>query len=254
MYFMYIDQSGDPGNLIIEKGKENSKHYILAGLIVPVTDWNTCFERIKKLRRELKNLYGLPVREEIHANELIRIQKKKPYRKIVKRKRIALLKHFVSSIPNIFSKGKIVTICFEKDKISPIGFKNYEEMAWNRLLQRYDNYLKNEKMYGIVISDQTDERLVRGLLRKMKVFNPIPSKFGGSYQALTDSIVEDPFMRDSQHSYFIQVVDAIAYSLYRKEYPKGSLKKYNLQNLFKMLEPILLKEASSNDEYGVVRK
>jgi hypothetical protein len=38
------------------------------------------------------------------------------------------------------------------------------------------------------------------------------------------------------------------------EYPKGSLKKYGLQHYFKMLEPLLLKQASRNDEFGIVRK
>jgi hypothetical protein len=40
----------------------------------------------------------------------------------------------------------------------------------------------------------------------------------------------------------------------KKEYPKGSLKKFGLQHYFKMLEPLLLKEASRTDEFGIVRK
>jgi hypothetical protein len=38
------------------------------------------------------------------------------------------------------------------------------------------------------------------------------------------------------------------------EYPKGSLKKFGLEHQFKKLEPILLKQASKNDEFGIVRK
>ncbi len=78
--------------------------------------------------------------------------------------------------------------------------------------------------------------------------------FGGSYQATVENIIEDSFMRDSKHSYIVQVADMITHLLYRKEYPKGSLKKFGLQYYFDKLEPILLKEASRSDSFGIVRK
>jgi hypothetical protein len=67
------------------------------------------------------------------------------------------------------------------------------------------------------------------------------------------NILEDPFSRSSHHSYFIQTTDVISHLLYRKEYPKGSLKKYNLDKVFELLEPILIKKASKNDPLGIVR-
>jgi len=36
----------------------------------------------------------------------------------------------------------------------------------------------------------------------------------------------------SKSSYFIQTVDVIAFLLYKKMYPKGAAKKYNLDVLF----------------------
>ncbi len=85
-------------------------------------------------------------------------------------------------------------------------------------------------------------------------YNPVPSHYGGAHNVPTVNIIEDPFFRDSKHSYFIQAVDTITHVLYRKEYPKGSLKKYNVHKYFNLLESILLREASSNDELGVVCK
>jgi len=49
-------------------------------------------------------------------------------------------------------------------------------------------------------------------------------------------------------------VDVIAHVLYRKEYPKGSLKKFGLEHFFDILEPVLLKEAAKGDDFGIVRK
>lgn len=192
---MYIDESGDPGTLSTITGSENSRHFILTGLIVSINDWNTSFLRLKDLRRQFKLVYKLPIRTEIHAVELIRINKLIEYRKILKRDRINILKHFVTTIPHIFSNSKIINICFDKASIDCGNFANYSEMAWNRLLQRYDNFLKHVQSQGIVISDTTDEPLTRRLLRKMRTFNPMPSHYGGYYQAITDNIIEDPFLK-----------------------------------------------------------
>ena len=88
----------------------------------------------------------------------------------------------------------------------------------------------------------------------MRVYNPIPSHFTEYYNAPTDNIIEDSFMRNSKNSYFIQTVDAIAHCLYRREKPRSSLKKYGVDTFFNYIEPILLKEASKNDDYGIVRR
>jgi len=252
MYIMYVDESGDPGEFTNPK-TGNSQHYILSGLIVSADDWNNCLDRMKIFRRMLKDNLGLPVRVEIHASELIRINKIDAYRKIRKINRLKILELFTREIPNIFNLSKVINVCFDKVKLT--GYKSFKEAAWARLIQRYDNYLKKSgSAKGIVIADGIEDNEVRALLRKMRVYNPIPSKFGGHYNSPTNHIVEDLFHRDSAHSYFVQAADAIAHTLYRCEYPKGSLKKYNVDQLFYNLEPLLLKEASEGDKMGIVRK
>lgn len=221
---------------------------------MPLVEWNTSFERLKNLRLAIKEQFHLPIREEIHAVELVRIHKIAAYRNIKKRHRLQLLESFISALPNVFTKSKVINICLDKTKTDCDGFQDYSEKAWNRLIQRFDNFLKHEKAQGIIISDTTNEPKTRKLLRRMRAFNPVPSRYGGTRQAVTDSIIEDPFMRNSQHSYFIQCVDVISHCLYRKEYPKASLKKYNLHKLFNYVEPILLIEASRDDPLGIVRK
>lgn len=253
MFIMYVDESGDPG--AYRRGiSGNSPHFILSGLIVPVEDWNNCMERLKTFRRYLKDTYGLPVREEIHASELIRVDKILAYRKITKRRRLELLKEFVREIPNIFNQSKIINVCLDKE-IHGNG-RNYKADAWSRLIQRFDTFLKkNQSDFGVIVADGIEDLEVRGLLRKMRVYNPVPSKFGGAPRQMpTSNIIEDVFNRDSRHSYFIQAVDAVVHILYRREYPKSSLKKYNLDKSFLDLDSILLKAASTTDDYGIVRK
>lgn len=249
MYLMYVDESGDPG--IHEYG---SKHYILSGLVVSQSDWLTFLNRLKAFRKSIKEKYGLNQRTEIHASELIRINKIQEYRKIHKTERINILKDYCSQIPVIFDTGKIINVCLIKGDYK--SSSEIQSTAWNRLVQRYDTFLKKDvKDKGIIISDDTNSIEIIELMRKMRIYNPVTSHYSSaSYNAPTDSIIEDLFQRSSHNSYFIQTADVIAHLLYRKEYPKGSLKKYGLHKEFDRLIPVLLKEASKNDELGIVRK
>lgn len=250
MYLMYVDESGDPGKY---SGK-NSRHYILSGLIIPENNWKETLERIKQFRKYLKETYGFKYRLELHSSELIRINKIKDYRQISKKKRIEIYKQHIQNMPSIFSTGKIINICFDKKEESNLN--EFQTVCWNRLINRYDAFLKkSNNSKGIIVCDDSDEPLLRNLMRKMRIYNPIPSHYGNSYyQSPINNILEDIFHRDSRHSYFIQAVDAIAHVLYRREYPKGSLKKHGIERWFNFLEPLLIKEASNSDELGIVRK
>ncbi|RNI28190.1 DUF3800 domain-containing protein [Rufibacter immobilis] len=250
MYLMYVDESGDAG---VFTGN-NSPHYILSGIIIHVDDWKDSLERIIKYRKMLRDTVGLQTRVELHCSELIRIQKIEEYKAIPKFTRLALITSFVGEMPALFSKGKILNICLRKEALPHCT--DFQTLAWSRLIQRYDTYLKKaDNSKGIIISDDTGEAIIRSLLRKMRVYNPVASHFNASYHnPVIDNIIEDVFYRDSAHSHIIQAADFVAHTLYRKEYPKGSLKKYGLDRAFNLLEPILLKQASTADPLGIVRR
>jgi hypothetical protein len=247
MHILYVDESGDPGD-----NPYGSPFYILSGIVISQDEWQKYLERLKTFRQSLKTRYGLLIREEMHATELIRINKLKAYKKIRKSDRIQILREYCQQIPLIFDTAKIINVCLTK---ADHKGHDVQLVAWNRLIQRFDTYLKKGvKDKGIIISDDTDGKKVMHLLRKMRIYNPVPSHYGSPYNAPTDSIIEDILQRSSNHSYFIQTADVIAHLLYRKEYPKGSLKKYGLERLFDVLEPVVLKEASKGDPLGIVRK
>lgn len=245
---MYVDESGDPG---VSAG--GSKHFILSGLILHQDEWDKYLQRLKSFRKAIKTTYDLNQRTEIHAAELVRPKKLEEYKKITKTNRIKILTDYSNQIPVIFNDAFILNICIDKGNY-PIGSSVFE-LGWKRLLQRYDTFLKKDaKDKGIVISDATDSLKLMHIHRKMRVYNPIPSLYTGFRNLPTDNIIEDILPGLSHHSYFIQTVDVLAYILYNREYPKTSLKKFNMDRLFDNVEPILLKKASSNDPMGIVRQ
>ncbi|NJK94831.1 MAG: DUF3800 domain-containing protein [Bacteroidales bacterium] len=132
---MYVDESGDPG-----KHEYGSPHFILSGLIVSHNDWFGCLQKLKAFRKSIKEKYGLNQRTEIHANELIRINKNSEYQKIHKTQRINILKDYCSQNPVLFDSGKILNICIKKEDYPDSS--EIQKVAWNRLIQRFDIYLK----------------------------------------------------------------------------------------------------------------
>ena len=77
------------------------------------------------------------------------------------------------------------------------------------------------------------------------MYNPIPSHYGGYYQSPLVKIVEDPFSRHSQDSYFVQLADISAYlaRLRHDHTPKQA--KWGIHKLYKRIKPRYILEASN---------
>jgi len=113
---------------------------------------------------------------------------------------------------------------------------------------------------SILIIDEGYQPEYTRLTRKLHVFNPIPSSRGGWSDTGTptknipiDRIIEDPFFKSSDQSYFIQLADFCSYSLLRRENPLASKTKYGLDRAFTGLTPILVSQASRHDPEGIIR-
>jgi len=89
-------------------------------------------------------------------------------------------------------------------------------------------------------------------MRKLRVYNPVPSQFGGGSRNIPmRTLIEDPVPRDTYHAQFIQLCDYLAYSLLRREEPNP---KYpGLSDVFQITQPIALRDASPKDPDGIVR-
>jgi len=236
MYFLYVDESGDPGRYT----GSNTPHFILSGLIVAEQDWEAGLARMLEFREAVKEATGLDKKIEFHSSELIRPHKLEAYKAIHKSVRVKLLKSFISQLSAFFPSGRVLSVCFDKQQLATES--NYQELAWRRLLRGFDGFLGQQGQLGIVVSDDTNEAALRVLFRAMRKESP----------PIT-SILEDVICRQSIHSYYVQAVDAIAFCLYQQEYGRGSTRKFDLHQLFKTLDGLLLKEAAPLDPQGIIR-
>ena len=249
MYLMYVDESGDTGLV----GSPTNR-FVLSGLVIHESRWREFTTRIADFRRTMKSVYGLPVRVEIHASEFIRSP---PIAGMPRHIRLAILRNFLDELARM-DFISITNVVVQKAG-KPTGYDVFDH-AWQALFQRFENTLKNGNFpgkarndFGMVLTDATDGKRLTRMVRKMSVFNYVPSQFStGSRNLPILRVIEDPVSKDSRDSYFIQAVDVCAYFVMQRANPNAYIKRAGAQRYFERLLPVLNKKASAANTFGVV--
>ena len=251
MYLFYVDESGDAG-----LSRSPTDYYALSGLVMHELRWHQILEETINFRRSLRERYGLKLREEIHAADFI--HSAGPLNRIPKSLRLRLLRDVLDFQAQLSDINIINVVVDESGK--PAG-TDVVDIAWTTLIQRFHNTIsqrnfpgpQNPQDFGIIIADQTDVRKLMTILRRMRRFNPFPSRIQiGSRNILIDTIVEDVVHRDSLHSYFIQMVDVNVYFLMQKQKACAYVKRQGAKNYLDRLDPVLCKKASNANKWGIV--
>lgn len=141
--------------------------------------------------------------------------------------------------------------------VADIG-PNLSDQKRHQLELRLNHY----RPVALIFADQGREREITRSLRKMSVFNPIPSRMGDwgdgakTKNIPVQRVIEDPVFKKSHQSYLLQLADVVAYSLLKREVaPTPHVKRYDIHKMFeKHLHGVCWKDASPKDPLGIVRK
>jgi len=246
MYISYVDESGDDGHNVAI-----TRYFTLSGIILADSNWKIFLEKMKAFRQGLKRDFGLTLKADLRATDLWR--NGGDFRKLnlsyADRTRIF---RRTAEFLRYSQEVAILTVSIDKGSPQLPSTSRISEIAWTMFLQRYENWLLEKQELGIVVNDEGHDKMVRQLSRKMRMYNPIPSHYGGYYQAPVVKIIEDPFSRHSQYSYFVQLADISAYlaRLWHDHTPRHV--KYGVHKLYKRIKPRYILEASRKDNYGFV--
>lgn len=238
MHLVYIDDSQD------------EQLCIFSALAIPAEQWQEAFAQVRQFRRHLKQSDGIYVYKELHAWEFVSGRGQIADRVVPKGRRCQLFKEALQTVAGL-PGVRLFNAVFPTKQ---------DERAFERLLNRINRTMMNWDSRAILICDTGKESAYTRLCRKMHVYNPIPSKQSTWQDTGTvtknipiERIIEDPFFKRSDQSYFIQLVDFCAYALLRRERPIPSKTKYGLDRAFELLTPILVLEASTRDPDGIIR-
>jgi hypothetical protein len=246
---------------------------------------------VREHRVKLKRDYGVKLSHELHSYKLVRGKGRSfATRELGKWERSQVflsLLHLVASLPH----AMLFNVALDKS-----SFSDPQMTAWDRLVNRLERTLlqfekieipRRQQMVsfverhlpaedanaiksrllayaarGIIIADQGRELEINRAIRKMRRFNPIPSQYG-TWDGLSRTkniavqrVIEDPIFRESHRSYFVQLADAVAYALLKREVPPTPhIAKYGIDKMFEtVLGNICYKKASPRDPLGIVRQ
>jgi len=249
MYLMYVDESGDTGLV-----NSPTRYFVLSGMVVHESDWRQLLQALIAFRRTMKAVYGLPMRDEIHAAPFIRGK----VRNIARHDRLAILRNCIDELAK-FPYVSLTNVLIDKQGKQP-GYDVFGN-AWKLLFQRFENTLKYGNFpkgchqdHGLVVTDATSGNKLTRLVRRMAVHNPIPNDGGLGYRNIPIlRVIEDPHGKDSAESLPVQMVDVAAYFLLQRYAPNGYIKRQKANRYFDRLLPVLNVRASRFDALGVVR-
>lgn len=278
-WLYYVDESYD------------TDRFCLAAVGLKAGTWRGAFDRVKAYRRQLKDSDGVFLRTEIHARDLVAGRGELGSRVIGKWRRSRIfyeLLELVASLPHVH----LFNICLERsgrrdpqldawdrllNRINRMcEERNRQENArrrgWLRELRsagvapatcdELDRRLLPYSAHAMILADKGRETEIVRLKRRLTVMNYVPSRFGawaGGEDAKNiplTHLVEDALFRDSEHSYFIQLTDCVAFALLKREAtPTPLVKRYAIHRAFDAhLAGVCTLQASPRDPLGIVRK
>lgn len=253
MYLMYVDESGDCGI-----HQSPTKYFVLSALIIHELDWHNILDDLISFRRHLAQTKKLKISDEIHASHFI--NNPKELVRIKRNDRLDILKQCIkwaSERQDI----SIMSVVVDKNNCNTDVF----ETAWDRLIQRFSNTITHRnfpipaesnvstRQTGIVLPDNTDGQKLQKIIRRKRRYNPIPNMQNYGYrELLIDNIIEDPLMKNSSASLYIQMVDVFAYCARQLYEPNNYMRKKGAANFYTRLGNVLNKHVSPRHHLGII--
>lgn len=237
MHLIYIDESND-GN----------KVHIFSALCIHEKKWKQSLSEIRLMRKSLRKDHGIYLDKELHAWKFCAGKGQIANRPISKSQRSEIFNDVLRFMVGVDGFALFNAI------------NANEQYSFERLMNRINRTMKERNSRAILIFDEGKEPEFRRRIRRMSAYNPIPSSIGKwndtgdtTKNIPLEHIIEDPFFKNSEQSYFIQLVDFAAYALLRKERPLQSRTVFGYDKSFEILSPICVKEANRNDPNGIIR-
>ena len=118
----------------IDVGLVNSptRYFVLVGLVLHELRWQQTKDELINFRRDLKQQFGLRLREEIHASHMI--SHPGTLTRIPKHHRLEILRRHADKLA---AMPDLSLVCVMVDKQGKAANYNVFEQAWQTLIQRF---------------------------------------------------------------------------------------------------------------------
>jgi hypothetical protein len=218
MLLAYFDDSGARG------------HYLLAAVVVPDDEWLDLLDAWTDYRRWLRKNFGIRISKgtgrrvpvELHATDFAtgagawyKLPVNAEARLRAFRIGLQLIGRFAQVFAVAWVPSRKITDTYMPFHVSPAID------CWRTALERLATYGGHESERVLTFIDSGYGLQFTRALRKMRRYHRVGSLFGGTLPAAAPMLVDDPIVKDSKESPFIQMADLCAYAAFRELLPKG---------------------------------
>ncbi len=256
----YIDESGD------------ADVFVMTAVSIPFLRkiegtwslvWEDQFENVRNWRRKISHDHKIPVKKELHASKLAsgRGRYFMGQHQLRRPDAIRIYRLILGEL-GFLPESSIITVVGNRES-ELYGHSKLEAVLF-ALFQRMRKACEVKKRQGMVFFDEGHGEY-RTLYRKARKYLPTGSAYGrwdGGRQSRNlplDNFTKDGNMKDSKHSFFIQLADLLAYAAFLKVKKEGNLltgwqQALGAGNLYDAVPTRTLNlRASSRDPQGIVR-
>lgn len=213
MLLAYFDESGDAGYI-----NSPTASFTLAAVLVNDTAWLKMLDILIEHRRMLRAEYKIRFSDEIKANHLVHGKGAVKHLPTPTRRRI--YRDFMKLQAQHARSVRTFATVIDKKKIEFPERVNPRDQAWKHAIQRLERAGTHQRELVKVFPDEGYGDFIRRIIRQMRRFSHVPSQFGdGSLKRDAENIVEDPSLRKSEESLFVQLADLNAYAAARHVHP-----------------------------------
>ena len=245
-------------------GSEGPLYYVRSALGIDAERWNDLFRDIHGWRLELRSRYGIHPDRELHACHLLAGRGKlaregNADRRLTPKQGAEVFTGGLRRIEDAArSMGgvEVVNVCLRKPDV-----KGYEQVSLDRLLNRVNPSVASAGRHTFLIFDEGKERMIARAYRRLKVYNPVPSRYevwedGERTRNIPiERVIGVPAFRSSHSDYLLQMADLIAHALLKQEEePVTRVEDMGINEAFSILDHALNRKAARRDPQGVVRR
>lgn len=242
--------------------RESARYYVRSALGVDAGCWNDLFRDVRTWRHELRRRYHIPPAVELLPSDLLGLWEEPGGDRDgwvspdegadIFRGGLRLLEEAARRSDGV----ELINVCLEKG-----GRGRTDEVSLGRLLTRINTSAAGAGRHAFLIFDQVHEEPITRLYRRLRVHNPIPSRFetwedGSATRNIPLArVIGGPAFRSAEDDYLLQLAGFAACALLLQEQgARAGGEARAVARSFSILNHVLNREASRRDPQGVVRR
>ena len=238
--------------------REGEGCFVRSALGVDAECWNGFFQDVRAWRMELRNRYAIQPAVELQPFDLLAPRAGGDSSAWLPAKDGAAV--FESGLRAIEQAARrrggidVINVCLPTAESG-----RHEETSLGRLLTRINTSVIAAGAHAFLIFDEVREEPITRLYRRLRVHNPIPSRYeawddGSPTRNIPlDRVIGGPAFRSAGDDHLLQLAGFVAHALLLQGEAE-TVGEESLDRAFSILDHALNHEASQRDPQGIVRR